>query len=157
MARADVIEYLRQRSRPYLFSNSLPPPIVMAARKALELVGASNELRDRLHANAKRMRAGLESAGFTVEELECYGFPLSNLVEPLRAWSHARALRRGAGEEKAAATAQSGVARGLEARLWPLQAGLPGRLLFRAAFRLQTIFRHRDLGTGYLVLARRTP
>jgi SAM-dependent methyltransferase len=123
------------------------------------------------------LRTLLESAGFTVEELECYGFPLSNLVEPLRAGSHARALRRksaltpgpspssphtpaGRGETSdtmLAATAQSGVARGLEARLWPLQAGLPGRLLFRAAFRLQTIFRHRDLGTGYLVLARRTP
>src|SRR6185369_7682061 len=108
------------------------------------------------------LRELLETSGFAVEELECYGFPLSNLVEPLRAWSHARALRRrhdsqgnATGEEKAAATAQSGVERGLEARLWPLQAGLPGRLLFRAAFRLQTWFRNRDLGTGYLVLARR--
>jgi glycosyltransferase involved in cell wall biosynthesis len=104
------------------------------------------------------LRELLETSGFAVEELECYGFPLSNLVEPLRAWSHARALRRRGdtrGEEKAAATAQSGVERGLEARLWPLQAGLPGRLLFRAAFRLQARFRNRDLGTGYLVLARR--
>jgi glycine C-acetyltransferase len=67
VARADVVEFLRQRSRPYLFSNALPPPIVCAARKALELVGESNELRDRLHANAKRMRAGLEGAGFNVK------------------------------------------------------------------------------------------
>ena len=67
VARADVVEFLRQRSRPYLFSNALPPPIVCAARKALELVGESNELRDRLHANAKRMRAGLEAAGFNVK------------------------------------------------------------------------------------------
>jgi glycine C-acetyltransferase len=65
-ARAEVVDYLRQRSRPYLFSNALPPPIVMAALKALELVGKSSELRDRLHANAKRMRAVLEGAGFTV-------------------------------------------------------------------------------------------
>src|SRR5947209_7802868 len=65
-ARAEVIEFLRQRSRPYLFSNSLPPPIVMAARKALGLVAQGTELRERLHANARRMRAGLESAGFTV-------------------------------------------------------------------------------------------
>ena len=65
--RAEVVEYLRQRSRPYLFSNALPPPIAMAALKALELVGSSNELRDRLHANARRLRAGLEKAGFTLK------------------------------------------------------------------------------------------
>ncbi|HZY90638.1 MAG TPA: glycine C-acetyltransferase, partial [Gemmataceae bacterium] len=66
-ASAEVVDYLRQRSRPYLFSNALPPPIVKAAMKALELVGQSSELRDRLHANAKRMRAGLEGAGFQVK------------------------------------------------------------------------------------------
>jgi glycine C-acetyltransferase len=66
-ARAEVVEMLRQRSRPYLFSNALPPPIVKAALKALELVGGSNELRDRLHANARHMRSGLEKAGFTLK------------------------------------------------------------------------------------------
>jgi glycine C-acetyltransferase len=66
-ARAEVVDVLRQRSRPYLFSNALPPPIVMAARKALELVGQSSDLRDRLHANARRMRAGLEGAGFQLK------------------------------------------------------------------------------------------
>ncbi|MGH9676513.1 MAG: glycine C-acetyltransferase, partial [Candidatus Acidiferrum sp.] len=66
-ARSEVVEILRQRSRTYLFSNALPPMIVCAARKALELAGTSGELRDRLHANAKRMRAGLESAGFNVK------------------------------------------------------------------------------------------
>jgi glycine C-acetyltransferase len=66
-AKAEVIEMLRQRSRPYLFSNALPPPIVMAALKALELVSTSNELRDHLHANARHMRAGLEKAGFTLK------------------------------------------------------------------------------------------
>src|SRR5262249_43689377 len=65
--RREVIDFLRQRSRPYLFSNALPPPIVMAARKALELIAQSGELRDRLHANAARMRAGLESAGFRLK------------------------------------------------------------------------------------------
>jgi glycine C-acetyltransferase len=65
-ARAEVVDYLRQRSRPYLFSNALPPPIVTAASKALELVEKSSDLRDTLHANAARMRQGLESAGFTV-------------------------------------------------------------------------------------------
>ena len=66
-ARADLVEYLRQRSRPYLFSNALPPPIVAAALKALELVAVSGALRDKLHANARRMRTGLEAAGFTVK------------------------------------------------------------------------------------------
>jgi glycine C-acetyltransferase len=66
VARAEVVEYLRQRSRPYLFSNTLPPMVAMAAMKALELAGNSSELRDRLHANAKRLRAGLEKAGFTL-------------------------------------------------------------------------------------------
>lgn len=66
-ARAEVVDYLRQRSRPYLFSNALPPPIVQAARKSLELVQRSGELRQRLHGNAVRMRMGLESAGFTVK------------------------------------------------------------------------------------------
>jgi glycine C-acetyltransferase len=66
-ARSEVVEMLRQRSRPYLFSNALPPPIVKAALKALELVAGSNDLRDRLHANARHMRAGLEKAGFTLK------------------------------------------------------------------------------------------
>ncbi|MFO0930803.1 MAG: glycine C-acetyltransferase, partial [Gemmataceae bacterium] len=66
-ARREVVDYLRQRSRPYLFSNSLPPPITAAALKAIELVGTSSDLRDRLHHNAARMRAGLESAGFTLK------------------------------------------------------------------------------------------
>jgi glycine C-acetyltransferase len=66
-ARREVVELLRQRSRTYLFSNALPPPIINAALKALELVEGGAELRQRLHANAKRMRAGLEAAGFTVK------------------------------------------------------------------------------------------
>jgi glycine C-acetyltransferase len=66
-ARAEVVDFLRQRSRPYLFSNSLPPPIVNAALQAVELVEQSSKLRDVLHANAARMRAGLEGAGFTLK------------------------------------------------------------------------------------------
>jgi glycine C-acetyltransferase len=66
-AGAEVVDFLRQRSRPYLFSNALPPPIVMAALKALELVAGSTDLRDRLHANARRLRADLTAAGFTLK------------------------------------------------------------------------------------------
>jgi len=63
-ARSEVVEYLRQRSRPYLFSNALPPMITMAALKALELIGASKDLRDKLHGNAAWLRSALEKAGF---------------------------------------------------------------------------------------------
>jgi glycine C-acetyltransferase len=66
-ASSEVVEYLRQRSRPYLFSNSLPPPICAAGIKALELVSQGSELRDRLHANARQMRAALEGAGFKIK------------------------------------------------------------------------------------------
>jgi glycine C-acetyltransferase len=62
-AASEIVEFLRQRSRPYLFSNSLPPVIAMAALKALELVATGSELRDRLHANARQLRAALENAG----------------------------------------------------------------------------------------------
>jgi glycine C-acetyltransferase len=63
----ELADFLRQKSRPYLFSNALPPPIVMAARKALDLIAGSSHLRDKLHANAKRLRAGLEKAGFSIK------------------------------------------------------------------------------------------
>ncbi len=66
-ASSEVVEFLRQRSRPYLFSNALPPPIVLAATKALEFVADGNALRERLHANAKKLRIGLEKAGLTVK------------------------------------------------------------------------------------------
>src|SRR5439155_6044551 len=65
-ARAEVVEYLRQRSRPYLFSNSLPPVIAHAALKAVELIASSADLRDRLHANARQLRQALEGAGFKI-------------------------------------------------------------------------------------------
>ena len=63
-ARKEVIDLLRQRSRPYLFSNSLAPSIAGASLKALEMVANGDELRARLFANAKRFRAGMTEAGF---------------------------------------------------------------------------------------------
>jgi glycine C-acetyltransferase len=65
-ARREVVDYLRQRSRPYLFSNSLPPMIATAALKAVELIAGGNDLRQRLHANAKQLRTALEGAGFQI-------------------------------------------------------------------------------------------
>jgi len=66
-ARAEVGDWLRNRSRPYLFSNSVPPSLVNAALKALQVIDRSNDLREKLRSNTKRMRAGLEGAGFTVK------------------------------------------------------------------------------------------
>lgn len=66
-ASAEIVDFLRQRSRPYLFSNSLPPPIASAALRALHMIEQSGSLRQQLHANASQMRKGLESAGFTVK------------------------------------------------------------------------------------------
>jgi glycine C-acetyltransferase len=66
-AGAEVVEFLRQRSRPYLFSNALPPPITMAALAAVSLIAGSRDLRERLHANARQLRAALEGAGFKLK------------------------------------------------------------------------------------------
>ena len=66
-ARAEVVDWLKNRSRPYLFSNSVPPSLVAAAMKALEVAGRSNDLRARLKANTKRMRAGLEGLGLSIK------------------------------------------------------------------------------------------
>ncbi|HET9719692.1 MAG TPA: glycine C-acetyltransferase [Solirubrobacteraceae bacterium] len=62
--RKEIIELLRQRSRPYLFSNTVAPPVVAASLKVLDLLEESGELRDRLRANTSRFRAAMTDAGF---------------------------------------------------------------------------------------------
>jgi glycine C-acetyltransferase len=64
--RKAIIELLRQRSRPYLFSNTLAPAIAGASLKVLELLSASTELRDKLEANTKFFREGMARLGFTI-------------------------------------------------------------------------------------------
>jgi glycine C-acetyltransferase len=64
--RAEIIAWLRQRSRPYLFSNSLAPVIAATTLTALDLVESSTELRNRLADNADRFRSGMTAAGFTL-------------------------------------------------------------------------------------------
>ena len=66
-ARAPVVEWLRQRSRPYLFSNSIPPVIAAASLRVLDLLADSPELRQRLMHNTQRLRAGLTQLGFTLK------------------------------------------------------------------------------------------
>jgi glycine C-acetyltransferase len=63
-ARAEIVELLKQRARPYLFSNSVAPPIVAASLAVLDLLETSGDLRERVHAAAARFRVGMTEAGF---------------------------------------------------------------------------------------------
>ncbi len=62
----EIIDLLRQRSRPYLFSNSIAPPIAAASLKVIELLSESNELADRVKANTRYFREGLATTGFEI-------------------------------------------------------------------------------------------
>jgi glycine C-acetyltransferase len=62
--RSEIVQVLRQRARPYLFSNSVAPSIVAASLRVLDLLAESGELRDQVHANAERFRAGMSAVGF---------------------------------------------------------------------------------------------
>ena len=64
--KKEIIDMLRQRSRPYLFSNSLAPSIVGAATKVIDLLSESTELRDKLMANTERFKKGMFAAGFDI-------------------------------------------------------------------------------------------
>lgn len=66
--RKEIIDMLRQRSRPYLFSNTLAPSICAATLKVLEMLDESTELRDKLESNTHYFRKGMQQAGFDVEE-----------------------------------------------------------------------------------------
>jgi glycine C-acetyltransferase len=65
-ARREIVALLRQRSRPYLFSNTLPPALVCAALACVELLSTTRERRDRLLANARWFRQAMTEAGFTI-------------------------------------------------------------------------------------------
>jgi glycine C-acetyltransferase len=65
-ASKEVVEWLRQRSRPYLFSNSLAPAIVTASIKVLDMLEDGQDLRDRVKANAEYFRSEMAAAGFTM-------------------------------------------------------------------------------------------
>lgn len=66
-AKKEIVDLLRQRSRPYLFSNSVPPSLVAASRACLAMLTATTELRDKLEYLTMRFRKGMESAGFTIK------------------------------------------------------------------------------------------
>ena len=65
-ARIEIVDLLRQKARPYLFSNSVPPSVVIGSLKALELVAKGDELRAKLKQNAALFRELMDSAGFTL-------------------------------------------------------------------------------------------
>jgi glycine C-acetyltransferase len=66
--KKEIIDMLRQRSRPYLFSNSLAPAIVGAASKVIDLLSATSDLRDKLEENTKYFRAKMTDAGFDIKK-----------------------------------------------------------------------------------------
>jgi glycine C-acetyltransferase len=63
-AAQPIVDLMRQRARPYLFSNALPPPIVAAGIRAIDMAEQGDDLRERLFGNARRFRAGMAAAGF---------------------------------------------------------------------------------------------
>lgn len=100
----------------------------------------------------------LLSCGFVLERFESYGFPLGNIIEPIRALVHARSLakrRENDRDENRQNTAMSSVERSVESRLYPLLASLPGRLIMRFAMYMQELFKNNDLGNGYVLIARK--
>lgn len=68
--KKEIIDMLRQRSRPYLFSNSLPPMVVAAGIKMFEIIDSTNELQDRLHANTSFFVKQMVAAGFDIKPTE---------------------------------------------------------------------------------------
>ncbi|AIR05324.1 2-amino-3-ketobutyrate CoA ligase [Cedecea neteri] len=91
--RKEVIEWLRQRSRPYLFSNSLAPAIVSASIKVLEMLASGEELRERLWSNARLFREKMSAAGFTLAGADHAIIPVM-LGEAVVAQNFARELQK---------------------------------------------------------------
>ncbi|MFB3056216.1 MAG: glycine C-acetyltransferase, partial [Ignavibacteriaceae bacterium] len=67
-ARKEIVDLLRQRSRPYLFSNTVAPSIVAASLKVLDLLSSTTDLRDKLEENTKYFRGKIKEAGFEIKE-----------------------------------------------------------------------------------------
>ncbi|CAD5125338.1 DgyrCDS13577 [Dimorphilus gyrociliatus] len=76
--KKELITLLRQRSRPYLFSNSLPPAVVASASKVFDLLMESNEIAERLSENVERFRSRMTEAGFTLSGDRCH--PIASVM-----------------------------------------------------------------------------
>ncbi len=94
-ARKEIVAWLRQRSRPYLFSNSIPPVVAAGTLRVLDLLEGSGELRERLHANARRFRERMALLGFTLLAGEHPIIPIMLGDAPLAARLAERMLAEG--------------------------------------------------------------
>ncbi|GAB4048587.1 glycine C-acetyltransferase [Spirosoma litoris] len=94
-ARKEIVELLRQRSRPYLFSNTLAPSIVGASLKVLDILQASTTLRDKLEANTSYFRTAMTAAGFDILPGEHPIVPIMLYDAPLAQAFAARLLEEG--------------------------------------------------------------
>jgi glycine C-acetyltransferase len=94
-SRREVVDLLRQRSRPYLFSNTLAPPLVAAGLQALDLISRSAELRTRLRDNTLYLRKRLTEAGFDIKPGEHPIIPIMLYEAPLAQRMAAELLTRG--------------------------------------------------------------
>lgn len=102
----------------------------------------------------------LEKSGFSIDHIESYGFPLANIIEPIRIYFASKKLNKNSAindqsKTNASHTARSGIERPLETKLFPLQASWIGTKIMQASFLLQGLFAGTDLGNGYIVVARR--
>lgn len=97
-------------------------------------------------------------AGFEVEQVQCYGFPIANIMERLSARIYARQTAERGGEDmdQDDRTSASGTDRSLLTRLWPYYSAWPASLAMRLIWRVQRLFLNGDRGIGYLVVARKT-
>lgn len=93
--RKEIIEMLRQRSRPYLFSNTLAPAIVGGAISVLDLLSSTTELRDKLEANTKYFRSKMTEAGFDIKPGEHAIVPIMLYEAPLAQQMAEKLLEKG--------------------------------------------------------------
>ena len=94
-ARREIVGWLRQRSRPYLFSNSIPPVVAAGTLRVLELLGESGDLRERVHANARHFRSRMQALGFALLPGEHPIIPIMLGDAPLAARLAERMLAEG--------------------------------------------------------------
>ena len=106
----------------------------------------------------KELISLLENTGFEIVKFESYGFPLSNLIEPLRNYHHSKKLKEfnaKSEHDMKVRTGESGVSRSAESSIFPLFARWPVTWIMAFFMKFQNLFLDMDLGTGYLVLARK--
>jgi glycine C-acetyltransferase len=93
--RQEIVDLLRQRSRPYLFSNSLPPPLVAASIRVFQMLSATTALRDKLEENTRYFRKAMSDAGFDIKPGEHPIVPVMLHDAPLSQKFAARLLEEG--------------------------------------------------------------